>query len=455
MAPWARGENLAEAWRIALNVNQQLQAEQMSSLAAGENVAAARAARVPSIRTTTFDTYIADSPRFNTTLALSSSGSGTAGMTSVAGANGAIPVAFPILGKNQHNVPVSYTAMNVPIFTSGRIQGGIDAARGQLNAQRANEFQTAIDLKLTVSEAYLGVLRAKRNLQLARSNLAQLASFAEDVTNRVQEGVATRNDQLAAEVAHDNAQLREVRAVNSLNNAWATYNRYLCRPPTTLVSLEEIAIPTGDDRGGDAIGRATRVAAIASPSDPAEVEALADLALRTRPELVGLAEQARSANAQSRVAAAGHGPQVLFSGGLIFAGNAALSPQANFVGTFLLDWTPFDGGASRRRSNAFHLQEDALLRRRADAAADIVLQVRTQWNNLQEARFRVRVARHAIIQSEENIRVVRDRYQRQLSIYTEVLDAETRRLESLTNFYDAFYDQALAEFRLHRAVGDL
>ncbi len=30
MAPWARGENLADAWRIALNVNQQLQAEQMS-----------------------------------------------------------------------------------------------------------------------------------------------------------------------------------------------------------------------------------------------------------------------------------------------------------------------------------------------------------------------------------------------------------------------------------------
>ncbi len=42
-----------------------------------------------------------------------------------------------------------------------------------------------------------------------------------------------------------------------------------------------------------------------------------------------------------------------------------------------------------------------------------------------------------------------------MSIYTEVLDAETRRLESLTNFYDAFYDEALALFRLHRAVGDL
>ena len=60
-----------------------------------------------------------------------------------------------------------------------------------------------------------------------------------------------------------------------------------------------------------------------------------------------------------------------------------------------------------------------------------------------------------IVQAEENINVITDRYRQQLSTYTEVLDAETRRIQSLNNFYNAVYDENLAIFRLRRAVGDL
>jgi outer membrane protein len=449
----ARGEDLADAWRISLGINQQLQAEQTDSFAEGENLAAARAARVPRIHTFTFDTFIAESPRYTGTLPGSFGGTGSAtgtggaaGLPVAAGAGaGGTPFAFPILGKNQHNLPFSYTSVDVPLFTFGRISGGVEAARGRQNAQRANEFRTALDLKLTVAEAYIAVLRARRNLDVARSNVAQLASFARDVTNQVEQGVATENDQLAAEVALDNAKLREIRATNALDNAWATYNRYLCRPLMMVVPLEEVGPePSAEPPGGwDWRG------------NPSEVQALMAQALRIRPELAGLSEQARSAEGQSRVAQSGSRPQVLFTGGLVFAGSDTLSPQANYAATFLVDWTLFDAGASRRRSNAYRLQESALLKRRNDLAADIALQVRTQWNNLRESRFRVRVARHAVTQSEENIRVVRDRYQQGVSTYTEVLDAETRRLESLTNFYDAYYDVALAGFRLRRAVGNL
>jgi outer membrane protein TolC len=83
------------------------------------------------------------------------------------------------------------------------------------------------------------------------------------------------------------------------------------------------------------------------------------------------------------------------------------------------------------------------------------LQVRTRWLDLQQARRRIPVARLAIAQAEENTHVITDRYRHQLSTYTEVLDAETRRIQSLSSFYNAIYDENLAGFRLHRAVGDL
>ena len=152
---------------------------------------------------------------------------------------------------------------------------------------------------------------------------------------------------------------------------------------------------------------------------------------------------------------AGIKPQVSVSMGFVYLGSNNLVPQGIGAATFLADWTITDSGASRRRAAAQRQQELATLRRRADTAADIALQVRTRWLDLQQARRRIPVARLAIAQAEENINVVTDRYRQQLSTYTEVLDAETRRIQSLNNFYNAIYDENLAGFRLHRAVGDL
>src|SRR5947209_3862752 len=81
--------------------------------------------------------------------------------------------------------------------------------------------------------------------------------------------------------------------------------------------------------------------------------------------------------------------------------------------------------------------------------------VRTRWLDLQQARQRVPIARFAVIQAEENVKVITDRYRQQLATYTEALDAETRRITSLNGFYNGVYDENLADLRLRRAVGDI
>ena len=126
------------------------------------------------------------------------------------------------------------------LYTGGKLLRTVDSARHQLQAQRTEEARTAIDLKLTVAEAYVGVLRAKRNLDTAKSNVEQLASFARDVGNRLGQGLAIKSDDLAAKVSLANAQISEIQARTTLESAWATYNRYLCRPLDQFAELEEI-----------------------------------------------------------------------------------------------------------------------------------------------------------------------------------------------------------------------
>ena len=57
--------------------------------------------------------------------------------------------------------------------------------------------------------------------------------------------------------------------------------------------------------------------------------------------------------------------------------------------------------------------------------------------------------------THRNTIVARGRYLQQRGTNTEVLDAETSRVLCYDNYYNALHDTVLADFDLHRAVGDL
>ena len=56
-------------------------------------------------------------------------------------------------------------------------------------------------------------------------------------------------------------------------------------------------------------------------------------------------------------------------------------------------------------------------------------------------------------QAEENLRVVRNRYDAGASTNVEVLDAESLRMQAMRNRDDARYEHALATLRLAQAAG--
>ena len=434
----AQAENLEQAWAISLNVNQGVRAQQENSIAADFNVKAANAARYFTVRSYNINAFLAESPKTKVPV----------------GQNGST-LAISALGGNQTFLPFSLTTASLPLYTGGKLMKTVDSARHQLAAQRSEEFRTAIDLKLTVAESYIAILRAQRNLETSKSNVEQLSSFARDVKNRLDQGLAIRSDELAAVVSVSNAQLGEIQARTALENAWATYNRYLCRPLDQHVDLDEISqLPTDNE-----FWQRLAAQVIASKDDVGrlddEVRDMTSTAIRIRPEISRLAQQGLSLADQAEATKANLRPQLSLNGGFVFLGANSFVPQGNGEVSLLLDWTLSDTGRTRRQTDALRSQQRATNRQKADLAADIALQVRNRWLDLQQAKQRVPIARYAVIQAEENVKVITDRYRQQLATYTEVLDAETRRITSINNFYNAVYDENLAQFRLHRAIGDI
>ena len=403
-------ETLEEAWREALAGNHRLKAAQEAAV---QQLKAVKASRFPGLSLEAGYTALENEPAAKASLGLTPA-----------------PLQFPVGEKNS----LSYQGtVTLPIYTSGRIRSGIDAAAASVEAYRANEKSNTQDLKLQIAEAYVGILRAARGLEVASSHANSLEVHTRDARNMFRKGMAARNDLLAAQVALANARQQMSQAQSAVDLARAAYNYQLGRPLDQVVSLENI--PPGRF-----------------------VESLATLtarAIQQRSELMVIAGQITALHRQADGIRAEARPQVALSGGYAYQQNRYQVHEGQWMLTLGMQWNIFDSGIVRHKSSAVERQAIGMQEQRDDLISAISLQVRSAWLEMQESGKRLEVTNAAIEQANENLKVTKDRYINGLSRNADVLDAEALRTLSLNNHANAHYDLVLAGLRLKRAVGDL
>ncbi len=444
-----RAESIEDAWNAALSANQALRAAQAGTASARSDLAASRAERVPTITTINAYTWLNNAPTFK-------------GSFSMPGSPASLNLSLPFLNKEFF---FTSTLMNVPLYTGGRILSSIDAAGAQASAARATEYTSAMDLKLEVARAYLDVLRVEKLLRLARSNVTSLQAHERDVSNLYKEGVGKRTDLLASQVSLARARQRVIQASNDLDVARAAYNRLLYRPLPAPTQLEEMALKMdfglgkdGDQIGTDPAHTAITTAELTPTTDPAqeaEIERMTATALSGRSELATLSQQARALAAQARAAESIKKPQVGFIGGFTHLSDTHLMAQDYWSGTLAATWLLCDGHRASYKAEALRLKESQTQRQRNDTASRSALDVRSSWLALRSSIAALQVARTATTQADENLRQTNERYREQVVTNTEVLDAETLRLQTYTDYYNAHYAVLRDQFQLRRALGVL
>ncbi len=350
--------------------------------------------------------------------------------TPLAKANfGGQSVRFPMSQAGSFN---AQAMVSIPVFTSGKIQHSIDAAKAVNLATQHNEVATTLNIKLKVANAFIAILRIQKSLSVAQSHVSNLKAHVKDVNNLYQQGVIARNDLLATKVELSNAEQLVIQQNNQLDIAKVQFNQLLNRNLSDEVDLVE-AFPevSGDD-----------------------LAILFKQALIQRPELEVLAEQIRSLEAQAQSEKANLLPQVNLNGGYQYQENEYQASEGLWMANITLNWTLFDG-STNHRSQAVKRQALSLKSQRDDLISNIHLQVRQAWLDIQETLKRIEVAKQAIEQADENLKVSTERYQQGLAVHTEVLDAEDLRTRIYNNFHNAEYDSAMAKLNLRYALGIL
>lgn len=405
-------EDLNAAWSCALANSSRLAAAEYQSNASAYDLESARAERLPDISLRGSYDVRSDTRSFRVEDPL-------------------LPIdRFPYA---QREAAAAEVQVLMPVYTSGRIKSLICRTQAEFSASLYEAAATRADLLSAIGEAYLSVLRAQRELEVAQQDLASLSAHEAEVKCLFDQQRVPRNDLLAAQVTTAAARQNCLRGDHRLLRASATYNRLLGRPLVTPVHLEEFQFLYL----------------------PQSLEQLKQLAWQRRPELLALRAAADSRYFESQRLTAERRPQVSVVGRYQFEENRFQTPQGISSAAVVIDWNPLDGGRKARAADAELSRAASLSQSLEDFKSQVALDLFSFWNNRQEASARLEVAAQTVEHADENLRVASLRYVHGMAVQSEVLDAQSRKSQVARDYFNAGYDLVLSQLRLRYTAGML
>jgi outer membrane protein TolC len=339
-----------------------------------------------------------------------------------------------------HPDPITNWRTNIggslPLFLGGRTLLGYQQA--QIDLQVAEQGRTRVEQEIifNVIRAYSGVLlaqEAKTTVDAAvRTAEANLAS----AEARYEAGVVVASDALAARVRLARLKEEAIAAANQVHLAQAALNEGM----------------------GTALDQAHRMTGgLELPLLRYErLEGLEALARERRPDYRQMTLEVERLEKEVTRAKGALLPTLHLLGNYeINNQNFGSDGQDSWTVGVILNVNLFNGGADRARIVEAEANHQRIIALRERLGNTIGLEVRDAYLALQTARERVTVARDAVTQAEESLRIVQDRYDAGLTTIVELLDSETALTAARTNLTRALYDATVSQARLEFGLGDL
>ncbi len=295
-------------------------------------------------------------------------------------------------------------------------------------------------VRLQVAEAYFNILRARKARLIADESLSQAEAHLKTARSFHRQGVVDKNDVLRAELQVAEVKQALIKAENAIELATSAFNLVLgvnVNRKTQVVDTEE------------------------TPAVALRLQDALQLAVDNRPEFQVIQKSMRIQEEELTVARAGHLPRVYAGGGYNWTDDAYRKwgggdgelHEATWAGEIGIQIDLFSGGrtqAKTRIARSKIRQAEEQARQVCDA---IALQVKDSVLGTAEARDRIAVAKKAVAQAKENLRLVNSKYKQNVASSTDVIDAETALSRAQSNYYSAVYDCHTALARLRSAVG--
>ena len=319
------------------------------------------------------------------------------------------------------------------LYDFGRTAGRYGQASMREKITRLQLVRAEETVAWDVAAAYLKALEAAAYRRIAVETVRRAEAVLEDVRARKEGGVALRDDVLRDEVHLSEARDELVRDEDAEIDALAQLNNAMGRDASLPLRLDEGVYP----------GKFT--ASLADCLQQAAAQ---------RPE-VGVARDRVAVAEYGREAARGEFlPELDLKGSLgRIGGEEVITGWQEGVG-IQLNIPLYRGGAPRGDLRAAQAE---ISQASADAQGvlnDISLEVTVAHRGVRSAQERVVLARPAVEQSSEALRIVRERYRNGTATPTDVISAETASTRAEQRYASARLEYRSALARLVYVLGD-
>jgi outer membrane protein TolC len=322
------------------------------------------------------------------------------------------------------------------IWDFGRTRRRVEGARiGIEMTDRGHEDHVRQVLLATV-DAYYSVSLAREGWSAAKTSLESAESIVKQAEARVQTGVAVEADVLRGQVYLASARQREIETRGQLEMARSRLNRLMGEP---------LDAPLGE------------TAALKPASFPvAAEEALKAEQAKRRPDYQRLSAELHQAELEVRSFQSEYLPTV---GGFTSweMDNPSLKDYGgnNWTAGLSLRWNLFAGGGDSARLRAGRQRLEAKKRQLTAMESAMALEVHNAVVQFRTAGQQVEAARAAEAQSEEGLRILKNRYEAGLATMTDVLSAESQRASTRAMLSEAVYRHRLSYAQIEYAAGTL
>ena len=345
------------------------------------------------------------------------------------------PISFPVV----LNAYSAKATVQQPLFTGGKLQSAADAASFSAEASRTDLAQDKAELIYSITAAYWNVYRAREMKQVTEENVRQMVSHLQDIESMQAQGMATLNDVLKVRVQLSNAKILDSDAENSIRMAVLSLDATLGIPLSTSIVLTSPLTPVSKEL--------------------TPMQSLLTQAMENRPDLRSM--EWRKRGAESGVAAARGGwlPQLYLTGNYYYSRpNSRIFPALDeFKDTWDVGvslqfdlWNNLSTVYQTDAARAQYVQAEDGIKALRDG---ITLEVTQTYLQVNQNRERIPLAQLAVQQSEENLRVAKEKFSVRLMANSELLDAEAAQLQARLQLTQAFVDYELSIARLEKAVG--
>ena len=303
---------------------------------------------------------------------------------------------------------------------------GVDAA--WVAKQRQKD-----ELAFQVKEACLRLLQAQAGVGALEEAVKTVEAHVEKARSYMNVGLIGRQDFLQAEVRLAEVRGQLLKVQHGVLLAKAALAMLLNLPGNSEVEIVAPDFVVGKEKN-------------------LKLEIAQAMALIARPELKELGLRIQQAEHGVKTTRSGYIPQINAMGMYQYNEGSLMKPPAWTVGA-VLTWPLWEWGATYYSVEEAQAKLSKVKAGFEELERAIKLDVKKAWLGTKEAHERIDIARSALTQAEEQLRIEQDRYEQHVNTSTDVLDAQTRLTRAKVESENAQYDYLVAVAALKKAIG--